>query len=120
MGEIVAAAERWARGVMGAAGVAYIHDPEAKEWIRKGRLDTCSIEAEIECLRPKGAADEPWIVSAVRKVTGVALGDSMIARPGFAGASILAVVEEFAEPEAEPVSPEPLPAEPAPALETYR
>jgi hypothetical protein len=36
----------------------------------------------------------------------------------FADASILAVVEEFAEPEAEPVSPEPLPAEPAPAPET--
>ncbi|HUT54610.1 MAG TPA: hypothetical protein VM658_14565 [bacterium] len=95
VGEIVAAAERWVKGVLGAEGLAYISDPEVKERIKAGELDTCSIEAEVECHRDPRAPGDSWIVDTVRKVTGVALGDSRLVRPGFPGAALLAAVEEF-------------------------
>jgi hypothetical protein len=100
IGEIVSAAERWTKGVLGAVGIAYIRDENAKSEIRKGALDTCSIEAEVECHRDRSAREDAWVVDAVRKVTGIALGNSRLHRPGFPAARLLAMVEEF-EPEYE-------------------
>ena len=111
VGRMVSAAERWFRGVMGAAGIAYIADAETRSRVRSGELNTCSIEAEVELHRGPSEEEGTWVVDAVRKVTGVALGDARRSRPGFPGAALLAVVEEFAEePEKEPVAP---PADPA-------
>ncbi len=102
-GEIVSAFERWIRGVLGASGIAYISDPEARKKIKAGELDTCSIEAEVECHRDAGSRDDHWIVDAVRKVSGVALGNSRLHSPGFPGAALVAAVEEFEnEPAPEP------------------
>ncbi len=97
VGEIVAAAERWAGGVLAAEGIACISDPEVKQKIRAGELDTCSIEAEVECHGNPRDPQSSWIVDAVRKVTGVALGNSRVVRPGFPHAALLAAVEEFDE-----------------------
>jgi len=96
IGEIVATLARRLKGRLHALGVAYIRDLEARERIRAGELDTCSIEAELEFSREPKA--ESWLVEAVRKVTGLALGSRATASPGFPGASLLAVVQEF-EPE---------------------
>ena len=81
-GELLAAAERWLSGRLSAWGVAYISDPEARRKIRSGELDACSIEAEIECHRSPNQPSGSWVVNAVRKVTGLALGSSRLARPG--------------------------------------
>ena len=93
VGEIVAATVRRLKGRLHALGVAYIADPEARERIRSGELDTCSIEAELEFSRRRKA--ESWLVEAVRRVTGLALGSRAFASPGFPGAGLLAVVQEF-------------------------
>lgn len=95
VGEIVVAAERWMKGILGACGIAYITDPEVKKRIKTGELDTCSIEAEVECHRNRQDPDDSWMVDAVRKVTGIALGNSRLHKPGFPGATLLAAVEEF-------------------------
>jgi hypothetical protein len=116
VGRMVSAAERWFRGVMGAAGIAYIADAETRSRVRSGELNTCSIEAEVELHRGPSEEEGSWVVDAVRKVTGVALGDARRSRPGFPGAALLAVVEEFAEePEPEPVAPAAEPRLPAEA-----
>lgn len=99
VGEIVTATVRRLKGRLHALAVAYIADPEARERIRLGELDTCSIEAELEFSRRRKA--ESWLVEAVRRVTGLALGSRAFASPGFPGAGLLAVVQEF-----EPVDPE--------------
>jgi len=95
VGEIIASAERWVKGVFGACGIAYITDPEVKKRIKDGELDTCSIEAEVECHRSPQDRENTWMVNAVRKVTGIALGNSRLHKPGFPGAALLAAVEEF-------------------------
>jgi hypothetical protein len=95
VGEIICAAERWVKGMLGATGIAYISDPAIKQKIRSGELDTCSIEAEVECHRETQTQDDAWMVDAVRTVTGIALGNSRLHKPGFPGAALLAAVEEF-------------------------
>lgn len=94
VGEVLSAAEQWVKGMLGATGVAYISDRVAREKIRTGEIDTCSIEAEVECHRMQKESDS-WVVDAVRNITGIALGDSRRQRPGFPGAALLAAVEEF-------------------------
>jgi hypothetical protein len=105
VGEVVAAVERWVKGVLSAAGVAYIRDPQVRDRIQSGELDACSLEAEIECHRERSA--ETWIVDAVRKVTGIALGDSRREQPGFPGARVLAAVTEFGDEPAAATPPDP-------------
>jgi len=109
-GELLAAAARRLSGRLSAWGVAYISDPEAKSKIRSGELDACSIEAEIECHRSPNQPSGSWVVNAVRKVTGVALGNSRLARPGFDRAALVSVIEEFdQDPPEEQKRPEPEP-----------
>ena len=98
VGEIVAGLARTLRGKLHALAVAYIADPEARERIQSGELDACSIEAELEFSRR--GRHRTWLVEAVRKVTGLALGSRAVVSPGFPDASLLAVVQEF-EPEPE-------------------
>jgi hypothetical protein len=95
IGEVIAAGERWVKGILTAVGIAHITDPEARARIVSGELDTCSIEAEVGCHRSAGTDDPVWVVDAVRKVTGVALGNSRTHRPGFPAAAVLGVVAEF-------------------------
>jgi signal recognition particle GTPase len=73
VGEIMAATARKVKDRLSALAYAYISDPHVRELIRENKLDTCSIET----------------------VSGLALGSRKSARPGFAGAAILAQVEEF-------------------------
>ena len=115
VGRMLAAAGRMISGALAAAGVAWISDPAAKARLRSGELDTCSIEAEVELHRVPG--DEHWVVGAVRRVTGVALGDRRRERPGFAGATVLRVIEEF-EGEGEGEPPASAPAAPPPPPDT--
>ncbi|GEM_PF-1519009 len=101
VGRVIAAVSRYVRGKVHAIGIAYISDPEARKGIRNRELDTCSIEAELEFQRSSSnsdTADSPgraWIVNAVQKITGLALGSKALQSPGFADAGILAAVQEF-------------------------
>jgi hypothetical protein len=99
VGKMLAAAGRMVSGALAAAGIAWVSDPRTKERLRAGELDTCSIEAEVELHRAPG--EESWVVGAVRRVTGVALGDRRRERPGFPGAAVLRVIEEFEDGEGE-------------------
>ncbi len=96
VGRLVAAVTRNISGRAHALGIGYITDPGVREKIKAGELDTCSIEAELE-FRSQASDSGPkqWIVNAVKSITGVALGSRAFQNPGFAGAGILAAVQEF-------------------------
>jgi hypothetical protein len=96
VGRILTAISRHIRGKVHAVGLAYITEQEVKKKIRKGELDTCSIEAELEFQSSTSkSAGREWIVNAVKKITGIALGSKAFQKPGFAEAGILAAVQEF-------------------------
>ncbi len=96
VGEILSARIEEFKGRVNALCLAYILDPEVRQLLRQGELDTCSLEAELvfeKSEKRKGMVQ--WLVNAVEKVSGVALGSRALTRPGFAGARILALAEEF-------------------------
>jgi len=101
VGEILSAYAGKIQGAVSALALGYIWDGQVKEKIKKGELDTCSLEAELvfEERKVERGVGAPgiydWIVNAIEKVSGVALGSRGVAKPGFAGASVLAQVEEF-------------------------
>jgi len=96
VGEIITAYLKKIKGAISALALSYISDPRVREMINQGGLDTCSLEAELVFERAEeGKSAIEWIVNAIEKVSGVALGSKAFARPGFAGASVLAQVEEF-------------------------
>ncbi len=97
VGEIKSSRQDMKNNCLQATAVARITDPLAKQGIKTGKINTCSIEAEIVCRRDRDMANNSWLVSAVNKVTGVALGNSRTDRPGFPRAAVLAAVEEFEE-----------------------
>lgn len=81
-----------------AQAVSYIQDSDGRNKdlarrIREGELNTVSIEADLVLQ----AEDDRLTVVQVEQVTGLALGDSRWERPGFAGARVLAAVQEFAD-----------------------
>lgn len=85
IGEVVGRALREIGGRLHAIAVAYIK-PEH----RTTPLDIASIEADVVYQGETNDVD-------VRDVTGIALGSSSVTRPGFAGARLLAAIQEFAE-----------------------
>jgi hypothetical protein len=78
-------------GKLSAIAIAYIY-PDYRDL----PLDVASIEADInmpETINPNARA----VDVDVEEITGIALGNSEIAKPGFAGAGLLAQVQEFAD-----------------------
>ena len=74
-----------------AYAVAYIADSDTRNEIKRGNLDTCSIEAEVEYSR---SASE-IIIEGVRSVAGLLLANSKIETPGFSGAKLVGSVAEL-------------------------
>jgi len=102
VGEIVRAVVKRIKDKLSVLALAYISDPKIREQIRKGELDTCSLEAELVFERRENSVREKigvvdWVVNAIEKVTGVALGSRRFCSPGFSEAMVLAQVEEFEE-----------------------
>jgi len=75
------------KGILSEIVIAYIY-PE----FRDQELDVASIEADIIL------NDEGGVYSAeVEDIHGIALGNSKTEKPGFAGASLLGIVQEFTD-----------------------
>jgi hypothetical protein len=90
IGEIVGKVLSDIAGQLSSIAVMYIY-PE----YRDVPLDIASIEADInmpETINPNARA----VDVDVEEITGVALGNSQITKPGFAGATLLASLQEFA------------------------
>jgi len=87
IGEIVGKALKMIDDRMSAVAVAYI-----KPAYRRLPLDVASIEADIRLRDDDGVYD-----ADVGEITGVALGSSATSKPGFAGATLLAQIQEFAD-----------------------
>lgn len=85
IGEVVGRALREIGGRLHAIAAVYI-----KPEYRSTPLDIASIEADVVYQGPDREIE-------VRDVTGIALGSSSMLKPGFAGAKLLAVIQEFAE-----------------------
>lgn len=92
-GQIVHGYYKRAANSVRAFAVAHITDEATKEDIRSGKLDICSIEADVLFKRAKGAVD--WCVAGVQKLTGLALASSQTDNPGFAGAGLVGTIQEL-------------------------
>ena len=98
VGEVLTARVEEFKGRLNALALVYVSDLEVRALLRRGELDTCSLEAELvfeKSEKRKGLVQ--WLVNAVEKVSGVALGSRALTKPGFAGARVLALAEEFEE-----------------------
>lgn len=98
VGEILGASLKKVNGLFSAIALGYVADPLVREKLRKKELDTCSLEAELvleQVSESRGAVE--WLVNAIERVSGLALGQRTVSQPGFPGAMVLAQVEEFEE-----------------------
>lgn len=89
IGEVVGKALRTINDKLSAVAIAYIF-PEYRDL----PLDVASIEADV-FIDPKTTGYE---AVDVIDVTGLALGNSAIEKPGFAGATLLSQIQAFATP----------------------
>lgn len=78
-----------------AYAIAHITDNDAKERIKNGELDICSIEGVVDFERSPGAKE--WFVNKVEDVTGLALSSSKKDKAGFQSAGLIGTVQELAE-----------------------
>ena len=91
IGEIVGKTLSDIAGRLSAIAIAYIYPA-----YHDIPLDVASIEADInmpESVNPNARA----VDVDVEEITGIALGNSEIVKPGFAGATLLASLQEFAD-----------------------
>ena len=91
IGEIVGKTLSDIAGRLSAIAIAYIYPA-----YHDIPLDVASIEADInmpESVNPNARA----VDVDVEEITGIALGNSEICKPGFAGATLLASLQEFAD-----------------------
>lgn len=86
IGEIVGKAVKYIDGKLKAIALAWI-----KPEYRDQKLDVPSIEGDIKMDRQ---GDE-LVVNDISQITGIALGDSAVNKPGFAEAGLLASVQMF-------------------------
>lgn len=94
LGEIIHGFYKRVNGAMKAYAVGWIQDKTTRDKIDSGEYDICSIEANVD-LERQGEGN--WFVQGVKKLTGLALASSAQATPGFAGASVEAVIRELAD-----------------------
>jgi len=91
IGEVVGKAISDVAGKLSSIAIMYIF-PE----YRNIPLDVASIEADITL--PENVSPNARAVDVdVEDITGIALGNSETCKPGFAGATLLASLQEFAE-----------------------
>ena len=91
IGEVVGKTLADAAGRLSSIAIAYIY-PDYRDI----PLDIASIEADItfpENVNPNARS----VDMDVEEITGIALGNSEVTKPGFAGATLLAACQEFAE-----------------------
>jgi hypothetical protein len=89
IGEIVGKALRTIKDRLSVIAVAYIR-PE----FRHLPLDVASIEADLRFIEDR---KRNVYQADVDEITGIALGNSAVNKPGFAGATLLAQVQAFAD-----------------------
>jgi len=82
-----------------AIAVGWIHDPQAKAAFAAGKITTGSMEADAQFER----RGDSWLVRAVKAVQGAVLAGQGI-KPGFAGATVLASVQELKNEEGDDVA----------------
>lgn len=90
VGEIVGKVMKKINGLLSSIAVAYIF-PQFRDL----PLDVASIEADIQV--PYGSREFDVDDIDVLDVTGIALGNSQIDKPAFAGATLLATLQAMAE-----------------------
>ena len=89
IGHIVGKAKQIIDDNLSAIAIAYIK-PEYRDL----KLDVASIEADVILSDDK---DRGIYDANVEDITGIALGDSSVNRPGFPGASLLSSIQAFAD-----------------------
>lgn len=89
IGEVVAKTTQYLKDKLSALAVVYVY-PQFKHL----PLDVASIEADIN-IHPEG--NDSIHAVDVQNITGIALGNSAVQKPGFAGATLVGEIQAFVE-----------------------
>ena len=89
IGEVIESWTEEFNNRLNALVLARIWNPVACDSIRNKRLDTCSLEAEVEFKKKK----DLWLVDKIEEVIGLALGSRETTKPGFSDARVIAFWE---------------------------
>jgi len=94
-GRIVYAFTKVIKNSLHAIAVAHITSKQMIESIKSGKLDICSVEGNVILARDNQGGN--WFVKQVKNITNLALDSSVIAKPGFNSAGILATIQELTD-----------------------
>jgi len=97
VGSIIHAYEVVKQGITKAMAIGYITDEQVAKKMQAGELDICSIEATCLFSEQEGPKGPLWKVESVKDFNGLAVANSKVTKPGFADASVVAVVAALAK-----------------------
>ena len=93
VGRIVHAFTKNIKNSLHTLAVAHITDTNTINSIESGKLDVCSIEGDVMLARED--VNSTWFVKSVDEIFNLAIGSSAVDNPGFAGAGVLATIQEM-------------------------
>jgi len=93
LGRIVHAFTKNIKNSLHALAVAHVTDSDTIEKIKNGTFDVCSIEGNVLLAREN--ENSMWFIKDVDELFNLAIGSSAVDKPGFAGAGVLATIQEM-------------------------
>jgi hypothetical protein len=95
LGKVIKVVKKKINDITNAVGLAYIYNTQARDRIRNGEFNICSIEAT--CLFSEAKTALRWVVEQVVEFSGVAIGNREKTPPAFKDSNILAVITAMSE-----------------------
>ena len=93
LGRVVHAFTKDIKDSLHALAVAHITDSSTIEKIENGTFDVCSIEGNV--LLAREDTNSTWFIKDVEEIFNLAIGSSAVDSPGFAGAGVIATIQEM-------------------------
>ena len=93
LGRIVHAFTKNIRNSLHTLAVAHVTDYDTIEKIKSGVFDVCSIEGNV--LLAREDENSTWFIKDVEDIVNLAIGSSAVDNPGFAGAGVIATIQEM-------------------------
>ena len=92
-GQIIHAFTKRIKDSLHAIAIAWLTDNQLIKDVQDGILDVCSIEGDV--LLARESPTNTWFIKSIEQIKNLALGSSSVEDPGFAGAGILATIQEM-------------------------
>ena len=93
LGSIIHSFTKNIKDSLHALAVAHITDSQTIKNIKDGKFDVCSVEGKV--LLAREDEKSTWFIKDVDKINNLAIGSSAVDNPGFAGAGVLATIQEM-------------------------